>query len=330
MKTLVTGGTGFIGSHLVKALVEKRRDVRCLVRETSNAKFLEELGVELVYGDIMDKDSLKDAVKGVNIIYHLAGEVYSKRSNDYFKVNVKGTENLLEACLSEKIQKFIYFSSIAAIGPSPDRYISLNEGTPHNSINPYGRSKYEAEKLVMAFSEKHRIKVLVIRLPIVYGPGVNPSSRVSMLVQMIEKGLFKIIGSGDNLISLCYIDNLIEGVLLAEKKENSKSKIYHIADERPYTLNEVAKSIALEVGTNLGRFHMPIFIANIGAIVFTFLGKIFPSIPPFTLNTIKEVTSNWISDISLAKEELGFRPKIELKEGVKKTVSWFKNKSASF
>jgi nucleoside-diphosphate-sugar epimerase len=325
MKTLVTGGTGFIGSHLVKALVEKGRNVRCLVRETSNAKILEELGVELVYGDIMDKDSLIDAVKGVNIIYHLAGEVYSKRSNDYFKVNVNGTKNLLEVCLSEKIQKFIYFSSVAAVGPNPSRDIILNEQSSCNPISPYGKSKFEAEKILLRYIKEYDLPGIIIRLPIVYGPRINPLSRVSLMLKMVLSGKVRMIGDGNNSICLCYIENLIQGVLLAEKNSKAKGDRYFLADPKPYTLNEIILKVAQKEGMELSQRHIPIWLASKVVRMATVLGRVFNFSLPFHPNIIKEITHNWVNSISKAKEELGYCSKVELKDGFDVTIDWFKS-----
>ena len=325
MKTLVTGGTGFIGGHLVKALVGSGRDVRCLVRETSNTKPLEELGVDLVYGDILDKDSLKDALNGVNIVYHLAGEVFSKRSDDFFKINVNGTRNLLEVCLHEKIQKFIYFSSIAAVGPNPHRDIILNEESPCNPISPYGKSKHEAEEILLRYVKEYDLPGIIIRLPIVYGPGISPLSRVSVMLKMVLSGKVRMIGDGNNTICLCYIASLIQGVLMAEKKSKAKGDIYFFADPKPYTLNEIIQKIAQKEGMELSQRHIPIWLASKVVRMATVLGRVFNFSLPFHPNIVKEATHNWVNSISKAKEELGYSSKGELKDGFGVTIDWFKS-----
>jgi nucleoside-diphosphate-sugar epimerase len=209
LKTLVTGATGFIGTHLVKALVEEGRDVKCLVRKTSNTKFLEGLGVEFFYGDLRIKDSLKGIIKDVNIVYHLAGEIYSKRSRDFYRINLDGTKNLVEVGLSENIDKFIFLSSIAAVGPNREHDILLNEQSLCSPINPYGRSKLEAEKLLTKFFEKYEFPAIIIRAPIIYGPS-KQSNIITKILHMIYKNRFLIMGDGKNLRSLCYIDNLFQ------------------------------------------------------------------------------------------------------------------------
>ncbi len=257
MKTLVTGATGFIGRHLVKALHEKDRAIKCLVRKTSQTDFLEQLGVELVYGDLEDKDSLRRALQGADIIYHAAGEVFALDAGNYYTVNVSGVKNLLEACSNESVRKFIHFSSSSATGPNPVRDIPVNEDSPCSPITPYGKSKLEGEKTIKELSKQYNVPTVIIRPPLVYGPGVSQSSRVLMFLKLIHKGVFRIIGTGNNLVSLCNIDNLIHGLLLAEKEQRAEGETYFLADARPYTVNEIAETIAKEEGKQLPIPHMP-------------------------------------------------------------------------
>ena len=325
MKTLVTGATGFIGRHLVKALHKQGRALKCLVRKTSQTSFLEQLDVELVYGDLEDKDSLKKALQGTDIIYHAAGEVFALNTENYYKVNVSGFQNLLEACSNGSVRKFIHFSSSSATGPNPVRDIPVTENSPCCPITPYGKSKLEGENIIRELSKQYNVPIVIIRLPLVYGPELSKSSRVLMFLELISKGLFRIIGDGYNLLSLCYIDNLIHGVLLAEKEQRAEGQIYFLADARPYTINEIAESIAKEEGKQLPIPHMPFWGANILSMGLSLPSKLFGFTSPLTRNTVKELKNNWFVDIKKAKSQLGYQPIVELKDGVKKTVEWFIN-----
>ena len=325
MKTLVTGATGFIGTHLVKALVEKGRDVRCLVRKTSNTTYLKKLGVELVYGDLLDRDSLKGIVKGVNIVYHLAGEVYSKRTSDYYKVNVDGTKNLLEACLPEKIKKFIYLSSISAVGPNPKQGILLNEKSPCKPITPYGKSKFEAEKLLMEFFEKYRFPVVIIRAPTVYGPLGQPEM-VTKIIRMIHKGHFLIVGSGKNLRSLCYVDNLIQGLTAVERISKSIGEIYFVSDEETYTYNEIFQIVAQQLGIGLKETHLPSWIGEICNFAFRSLSML--GFCPLPLYVVGSLVFDLACDIRKAKEQLNYKPRIDFKEGIERTIRYYLKKGA--
>jgi len=285
MKTLITGATGFIGNHVLKALCEKNLDVRCLVRESSKVEQLKKKDVELAYGDLLNRDSLRNATRGIDTIYHLAGEVYSTKDTNYH-LNVIGTKNLIEACLADNIKKFVYLSSIAAVGPNTGRDVVWDEKSPCNPISPYGRSKYEAEKLLLQTFRANKFPVVIIRPPIVYGPGVSHSSRVFMFVHLINKGLYRAVGDGRNLISMCYVDNLVHGILLAGQKSAMAGEIYFIADERPYAINEIAEAIAREEGVRLSSFHVPIWLAKIMAIVLSVPSLLFGFVPPLTLDKI--------------------------------------------
>lgn len=325
MKTLVTGATGFIGTHLVKVLVEKGRDVRCLVRKTSNTKKIEALGVKLFYGDLLDKDSLEGAVKGIDVIYHLAGEVFTSQKERYYQVNLGGLNNLLATCLKNSVRKIIHFSSNSSVGPNPDRKIPVNEDTPCRPIVPYGKSKLEGEHTIKHFSKEYGLPTVIIRPPVVYGPGVSKSSRVFTFLNLINKGLFRVVGDGENLISLCYIDNLIHGVLLAEAEKNAEGETYFIADERPYSINEIAEILAKEEGKKLPKNHLPTWVADILSIGLIMPSKLFGFTSPLPMGTVKELRNNWFVDISKAEKELGYRPIVDFENGIRATVNWFKN-----
>jgi len=329
MKTLVTGATGFIGTHLVKALVEKGRDVRCLVRKTSNTKKIEELGVELFYGDLLDKQSLQGAVKEIDIIYHLAGEVFASQKERYYQVNLGGLNNLLTSCLKKSVKKIIHFSSNSSVGPNPDRKTSVNEDTPCRPIVPYGKSKLEGEHAIRHFSKEYGLPTVIIRPPVIYGPGVSKSSRVFMFLSLINKGLFRVVGDGENLISLCYIDNLIHGVLLAEAEKKAEGETYFIADERPCSINEIAETIAKEEGKKLPKNHLPIWAANILSIGLMVPSKLFGFTSPLSRYTVTELKYNWFVDISKAKKDLGYKPIVNFNDGVRATVDWFQNEYLS-
>jgi nucleoside-diphosphate-sugar epimerase len=322
---LVTGATGFIGTHLVKALVEKRRDVRCLVRKTSNTKKIETWDIELFYGDLLDKQSLEEAVKGIDIIYHLAGEVFASQRERYYQVNLDGLNNLLAACLKNSVRKIIHFSSNSSVGPNPDRKIPVNEDTPCRPIVPYGKSKLEGEYAIKHFSKEYGLPTVIIRPPVVYGPGVSQSSRVLTFLNLINKGLFRVVGDGENLISLCYIDNLIHGVLLAEAEKRSEGETYFFADERPYSINEIAETIAREEGKTLPKNHLPTWVAEILSISLMVPSKMFGFTSPLSRDTIKQLKYSWFVDISKAKKELGYRPIVNFNDGIRATVGWFKN-----
>jgi nucleoside-diphosphate-sugar epimerase len=325
LKTLVTGATGFIGTYLVRTLVEQGKDVRCLVRKNSDTKPLKELGVELFVGDITSRDSLKGAAKGVNIVYHLAGEVYSKRCSDYYKINFEGTKKILEECLPENIERFIYLSSIAAVGPNRKPGILLNEQSPCRPIDSYGKSKLESEKLLLRSFDTDGFPVVIVRPPTVYGPSER-SKIIKKVFQMVQKGSHLIASGHNHLRSMCYIDNLIQGMIATEHFTSSIGQIYFFADKRPYRYNEIFQAVAQEMGIVLKETHLPGWTLSVCGVLFKLLSRIdYYSLPLFVAwHMVLEMAC----DIRKAKEQLNYKPRIDIKEGIKKTVRYYLEKNS--
>lgn len=322
MKTLVTGATGFIGTHLIKALVNEGRDVKCLTRTPENRIKIERQGAEAVIGDLLIPESLSTALKGVNTIYHLAGEVYTDNVATYYKTNIQGTKNLIESSTTNSgIEKFVFFSSIAAVGPGRNNE-QIKEEFSCNPISPYGKSKLECEKLIAHFSERHKLPTVIIRPPLVYGPGINQSSRALKLIQMIKKGVMIIPGDGTHRISVCYITNLVQGSLLAEKKAIANAEKFILADDGSYTYNDLVDIIAVELGITLSKVHVPHSLIKNSLGLLKYMRTVFRLPDSVNLARLEEGIFPWDCDISKAKKELGYIPSISLKEGLKLTLNW--------
>lgn len=319
MKTLVTGATGFIGGHLVRALVSEGREVRCLVRKKSDTKMLEKLGVEIVCADLLEKASLVSALQGVSIIYHFAGEVYSSRVADYFKYNVECTRNLIESCNGNSIKRFIYCSSIAAAGPNPDNKTLLTEEDSCNPITPYGKSKYDAEKVVLGYSQQNKIPAVIIRPPTIYGPG--QSKIITNFFLQVRKGRFYIMGGGGYLRSLCYIENLIKGFLLTENNSAAVGEIFYLSDKKVYTFKEIIQTLAAVQGVNLALIQLPPIIAHSAMSLFTVLHKLF-NLNIIELYTIGTMAKNLGCSIGKAEKVLSYSPSITLEEGLQRTIQY--------
>ena len=313
MKTLVTGASGFIGKHLVRTLVEQGREVRCLVRKTSDTQYLDNLGVELFYGDLLDRNSLKDIAEDVCIVYHLAGEMHSKRSRYFYMINFDGTRNLVNECLPANIEKFIFLSSIGAVGPNQKHGVLLNEQTPCNPISPYGGSKLKAEKFLVQLFNNNKFPVIIIRAPMVYGH-FGQSDIITKILHEIYKGRIFIVGNGRNLRSFCYIDNLIQGLIAAERSKNSTGEIYFVSDEKAYTYEEIFQNIAEQFGIKLKEIHFPRLLGEICGFAFKSLSMmgIYPSPLYATWNMILDMAC----EIKKAKEALNYKPKIQTEEGI--------------
>ena len=327
MKIFITGATGFIGSHLVKTLQERNNcEIKCLVRKNSKTGNLQKCDAELFFGDLLDKNSLQEGVKDCKVIYHLAGKVFARKTEDFIDVNVTGTKNLLEAAVSAKIEKFIYFSSIAAVGPNRRKDVLLNENSPCRPITSYGKSKYEAEKLVHAFSKHYELSSIIIRPPMVYGPGAT-DCRSAKLFEMIRGKKFVFIGDGKNTLNTCYIENLIHGVLLLNEKGKSLGdKTYFFADAEVSTMQELVSLIAAKEKVKVNNIHMPIACAQYIAFLLQGLSKLFNFSPLITSDMVGELINSWHYDMTLGTRELGYVPKVQLHDGIERTVSWYRDR----
>jgi nucleoside-diphosphate-sugar epimerase len=327
---LVTGGTGFIGSHLVEALVSRGDRVRCLVRRTSNITHLQSLDVELIYGDLLDRGSLREALKGINTVYHLAAQVRPHRvvsrlkdfANLYYRVNAVGTANLADICSDMGIAKFVYFSSIAAVGTGEN----LIESSPCLPITEYGRSKFAAERHILELAKNKNFPALIIRPGQIYGPGCMA---MVLLFKLIKQGMFLTFGKGNNWIPVCYVDDLIEGSLLISER-GREGEIYFIF-EKCYTFREYAQAIANSVGGYLSKAYIPKHTAYMAISIKEACEKIIHlKICPFGIDLsragIISISSSWLGSIEKAMLQTGFTPKINLREGIARTTEWYKNR----
>jgi len=297
--------------------------VTCLVRKTSNLRWLSGLKVEYVYADISEKDNLKNVLKEADFVFHVAGLTKAKNREEYLKANYRGTKNLIEVCVKDnpQIRRFVYVSSQAAVGPGKDGQ-PLDENSPCNPITDYGKSKLEGEKIVLEYSSK--LPVTIIRPPAVYGPR---DSDILGFFRVANKGLKTLFGRGESYISLCYVEDLAEGIILAAESPKAMGQIYFITDDQNYSWREAFGIIARVLDKKVITLRIPnIFLFTVAFIsenIFRLLGK--PAV--FNVQKVRELTQKyWLCDVSKAKKELGFSPKYKLEEGARKTVRWYKEK----
>jgi dihydroflavonol-4-reductase len=320
-RVLVTGANGFVGSHLVESLLDKGYQVRCLVRKTSNLKWLSGLKVEYVYGDISERNSLNEAVANVDVIIHSAGLTKAKNREGYFKANAEGTRNLVEVCLERNpgLHRFIYISSQAASGPGEDER-PKDEAAPCRPVSDYGGSKLEGEKIVSEYSSK--LPVTIIRPPAVYGPR---DTDMLGFFKVVKYGFRISFGKGESYISLVYVKDLVDGILLAAENTKAIGQTYFIADDRVYSWREAFNIIAGVMNKKTLPLRIPksivFFLAFLSESFYRLLGKT----PAFNTQKTREITQRyWGLDVSKAKKELGFVPRFPLDKGTSETVKWYR------
>jgi dihydroflavonol-4-reductase len=321
MKILVTGGTGFIGSHLVERLIEKGHDVRCFVRKSSNLRWLKDLKVELFNGSFYDESSLKEAVSGIDSIYHIAGAVMAKTPQGYFQSNQIATKNLLEACIknNKDLKRFIYVSSGTVTGPSPDGK-PITEDMPCNPITNYGRSKYAAE--IEVIKCKKEFPITIVRPSAVYGPH---DEAIYQYFKAVNSGLISLIGFSDKFVSLVHSTDLVDGILLAGESEKAIGQTYFIGSENFYSWKVIGATAKKVCGRKTLTLRIPHFLVYAAAGISQVLGYFSAKGAVFNIEKAKDFTqSHWIFSVEKAKKELGFVEKITLEDGFRDTIEWYK------
>jgi len=255
---LVTGGTGFIGSHLVEALLQRGTEVRCLVRNRNNLKWLKNLPIELTDGDSSDRTSLREAVKGVDQVFHLAGVTKTLKEETYFEVNAIGTENLIYACLEKNpnLRKFIYLSSQAAAGPCHDGG-KKRESDHCEPVSAYGRSKRRGEESCLEHASQ--IPLIILRSSAVYGPRDRD---VYAFFKILTKGIKPVFSRQEQHISLCYVDDIVQALLLASDSAGSEGEIFFLSDGHDYRLDQMGDLFEQALGVRAYRVYIPEWVID--------------------------------------------------------------------
>ena len=321
MEILVTGATGFVGSHVADRLVEKGHTVRALTRKSSSLKWLEGKPMKIVTGSMLDADSLEDAVTGVDAIVHVAGVTAARDRNGFFEGNQLATRGLLDAArkFAPGLKTFVQCSSQTAVGPSLDGE-PVTELTPPHPITAYGASKRAAEEECERAMKD--FPVTILRLAAVYGPR---DTAIFTFFQTVNKGLKPLIGMKDKSVNLVYVGDVAQAVDLAITNASAKNQTYMIGSELQYTWREVSQltaEILKKRGITLKLPHAVVYsVAGISEFFSMFQKK------PSVLNWEKGrdmVQSSWTCSVEKAKREIGYRQEVSIEEGIRRTCDWYK------
>lgn len=332
MRILVTGGTGFLGGHLVRALLERGHEVRALVRRGSDVRGLR--GTELVYGDLTEPVNLTQAVEGVEAVYHLAAirDKWGTPYEAYCEVNVKGTQNLLDTTAGQ-VNKFIYCST-AGVARYPGN-LQADESLPYNTDGRgqygYHHTKALAEQLTLKYAYTGRVPATVVRPALVYGPG-DAWGMMTRLVTMLARGRFALIGDGRNHLHLVYVDDVIRAFLLAGESSRSVGQVYIIAGPSLITLNSLVAKVCALLGVRPPRWHIPVRVAKVAGWmlerVYAIKGKLDISVlgetPFLTRDKVDTLAVNRGFSSAKAQRELGYLPTVGYDEGLRYTIDWFR------
>jgi nucleoside-diphosphate-sugar epimerase len=318
---LVTGGTGFIGKHLLEALARQGFYCRCLTRGGSRAEDVAKLdNVTMVYGDITDQASLPRCVEDVDVIYHLAGQVgeWGVPDEAFFTINVQGTRNLLEAASPAGVKHFIFCSTPGVQGKG---HKSASEELPYNPPHIYEFTKAEAEKIVMAFSQSRGdLQVTIIRPDFVYGPG---DLRRLPLYRAIRNRQFFLIGDGMALLHPTFIDDAVQGFCLLANNPAAFGQVYNIAGPRTMAVKEYAQTIAKTLNVSLPNLRIPIGPTRIVASLFEAASRFSGKAPLLSASKVDFLTKDHGSDISKARHQIGYRPEVDLEAGIMQAIKWY-------
>ena len=328
MKVLVTGGSGFLGSHIAEQLTREGHVVRALVRKSSNRKLLESLSsVELVEGSVEDVASLERAVKGVDAIVHSAGLVKARNIDEFTACNVTGTTNLLDAAKAAQkngppgLRRFVFVSSLAAVGPSLDGAPVASDRAP-SPVTHYGRSKLAAERAVLA--AKNDLPVTIIRPPLIYGPRDNETFA---FFQSIARGVLPVLGDGKNTLSVIYVEDAAAACVRAVEADVPSGSTYFVDDGEVHVWKEALADVEDALGKRAFiRFGLPLGVMRAAAMATEAYGRMNNKAVMLTRDKINELEQkHWVCSSLDTRRDLGWTPAVGWREGTKRAARWYRD-----
>jgi len=332
LKALVTGASGFLGSHLVARLVERGDSVRALVRASSDVSYLKKLGVELAVGDVTDFDSLRSACQGVDCVFHAAAMVTDWAPwSDFEAITIRGTENTLRATTEAGVSRFLDVSTdgVYALGGLRGR---VTEESPleerFGRWDYYRRSKVAAERIAREYLESGRIGVSIVR------PGVllGERDRVMLpgLMAFLRSPSAAYLGKGDNRLPYVYVGDVAEACILAATSEKGLGQTYNVASSEEVTQRELFLAVSEATGVPAPRRKMPLRLAYGLAFLMEVASvlawrRVRPALTRFAINLI---ALDYQEDSSKAKRELGWKAQVSMREAIKRSVEWLEARPA--
>ncbi|MCG6551395.1 MAG: NAD(P)-dependent oxidoreductase [Candidatus Magnetominusculus sp. LBB02] len=315
MNALVTGGTGFIGSHLVEELIRRGFNVSCLTRSKARLLWLEGFPVNLIEGDCRTVDSLKELIGDFDYIFHLAGITKAASAAEFYCTNSKGTSNLIDMAMryNKKLRRFVHVSTLAAAGPC-EAGVPAEASAEARPVSDYGKSKLEGEQCVLKY--KDDLPVTIIRPPAVYGPR---DKDMHIIFKMIKHGIFP--HWGISYYSLIYVEDLVRAMADSVNSDKTVGKTYYLSDFNIYSNCDIASTIAEELNCHYLKVRVPKFLMHPIASISEKLSK--HSI--INSDKIRELNhTHWVCNSDEAMRDFEFDPKVCLKEGIKWTANWYK------
>lgn len=322
-KILLTGGTGFLGSHLVDRLVALGHSIRVLVRSTSSLKYIQphvESGkVDVIQCDLTDKQSLDAAIRNITWIYNCAACVgFYPTTEELRKVNVFGLKCLAEAAVQHKIARFIHISSIGVYswtdGP-------IHETTPIRPMNQYERTKAEGESILLQMHQQHGLPIIILQPSFIYGPRAKIGMRE--LFWYIRKPWLPLVDKGKHRLNMIYISDVIDALVHVKEINDAVGERFIIGHHDHPTYREIIRTASEILDIPTTRLSLPFRIVKPLAYLTQKLGFTPKSNSIPYSEFLKYMNRDGVLNISKAKRMLDFDPKINLEEGLRRTVTWF-------
>lgn len=324
MTVLVTGATGLLGSHLTELLMARGERPRVLVRPGDNMNGLADANVDFYWGDLGDPTALEAAVRGVDRVLHCAARTGPWGPEaEYERTNVRGLKTLIDVALAAGVRRVVHVSSITVhgsdVGGTADETAPLRQ-----EPNPYGRSKVAGERLLEVMIRDQGAPVTIVRPGLIYGP--RDIASFGRFAAMIQQRRMIIVGSGDNHIPLIFVRDAAQGILLASEVGQAVGKSYVLVNDEPVTQHDYLSAIAAELGVPPPKMHVPYRLALAIGAAAEMAGHLaqLKHAPPLTRFGLQILGGENRFNISRARQELGFSPRVMLVEGVKRSAEWYR------
>jgi len=319
VRILITGATGFTGGHLARGLLARGQTVRVLVRDRERARDLEASGLDLAIGDLRDRVAIDAALKDVDVVYHIAA-IYRQAGvtpATYRAVNAIAVGEIIEAAARAGAKRVVHCSTVGVHGDI--KHPPANEDAPLSPGDIYQNTKLEGEQIARETGKRTGVEVTIVRPSGIYGPG---DRRLLKLFGGVARGRFPMLGSGEIYYHLTYIDDLVEGFHLCGELPAAANRTYILAGGEVTTLNELVKLIADVAGVDPPHRHFPVWPVWTAAAICEAVCVPFGIEQPLYRRRVDFYTKSRAFDISRARKELGYAPRVGLKEGTARTLAW--------
>ena len=329
---VVSGAPGWLGTSLTEAFVQgarfrsistEPRRVRCIVQPQVDPAPLLALGedVEIVRADLRDRRAVAGLCKDAETVFHCAGVIHPHRIRELYDINVSGTQNLLDAAVEGGAKRFVFVSSNSPAGLNASPATLMVEEDPPRPYLNYGLSKLQSEWVINDAHRAGKIETVILRPCWFYGP--NQPLRQSRFFKMIKAGHPIVVGKGDNLRSMSYIDNIVQALLLAEKVDKAAGHTYWIADRRPYSFIEIIQTVGRVLGVNVRPRYLPSVTSDVARFVDSLMQM--SGLYNQEIHVAGELAATIAVSIEAAQTDLGYDPEIELEEGMRRSIEWCRN-----